>query len=152
LARIAAVAADIWAHAVGFAAVEFEAVGAPHTAATEITKRTQKILLTTEDSSTILCPFGPILRSLKKKGRRADQKRTPRHRAIRAESHNLKSSPSRGSQGEKFRASAKERKVIIKRDLKLAISSWRLWILVSWLSLKSSPNMWGHGDSWRRAF
>jgi hypothetical protein len=76
---------------------------------------------------------------IKKKGsRRADQKRTPRHRAIRAEPHNLKPSPSRGSQGEKFRASANERKVIIKRDLKLAISSWRLGTLVPWL--QSSPN------------
>ena len=61
LARIEAVAADIWAHAVGFAAVvAFVAVGSPDTATKDITRTPQIILLIIEGSSTALNPCGPI--------------------------------------------------------------------------------------------
>ena len=41
--------------------------------------------------------------------------------------------PASGSQGKRFRASAKQTKVIIKRDLKLAMSSWHVRIWFPWL-------------------
>jgi hypothetical protein len=145
-----AVTAETWAHAVGFAAVvEFVVVGAPDTVKTEMTKKHHIMLLTAEDSSAVLDLFGPIFK-IEQFGRQTDLQCA---HFIVASWQNfviLSLRRARGSQGELLHASAKQIKVIIKRDLKLEISSWRVQILVPWP--ECSPNIKKHGDSWHRAF
>lgn len=97
----------------------------------------------TEDRSTILDLFSPIL-NIKQVGRQADQKPTHHHSEFGQHVTILSLRPAHRSQRELLGALAKERKVIVKRDLKLAISPWHVRILIPWQ--RSSTNIWEHGD------